>query len=84
MIMILSIFHTCFPADLTYTVEEGKSPGTYIGDIAADSKVMENISQQDKKVITFSQLQQDETDSSQYFQVSKKTVVYILPVSLET
>ena len=83
MIMILSIFHTCFPADLTYTVEEGKSPGTYIGDIAADSKVMENISQQDKKVITFSQLQQDETDSSQYFQVSKKTGKIYTTVTLD-
>ena len=73
MIMILSVFHTCLSADLTYTVDEGKSPGTYIGDIAADSKVMENISQQEKKLITFSQLQQGDTDNSQYFQVSQKT-----------
>ena len=72
-LLFLSVFHTCFSVDLFYTVEEGKSPGTYIGDIAADSKIMDDIPQEDKKLITFSQLQQGGTGSSQYFQVSKKT-----------
>ena len=70
--ILLCTLPMCLSVDLTYTVEEGKSPGTYIGDIAADSKIMNTIPQQDKKLITFSQLQ-GKVDSSQYFKVSKKT-----------
>ena len=70
--ILLCTLPICLSEDLIYTVEEGKSPGTYIGDIAADSKIMNDIPQQNKKLITFSQLQ-GKVDSSQYFQVSKKT-----------
>ena len=70
--ILLCILPICLSVDLSYTVEEGKSPGTYIGDIAIDSKIMDDIPQQDKNLITFSQLQ-GKVDSSQYFQVSKKT-----------
>ena len=70
--ILLCILPICHSVDLTYIVEEGKSSGTYIGDIATDSKIMDDVSQQDKKLITFSQLQ-GKVDSSQYFQVSKKT-----------
>ena len=70
--ILLCTLPICLSVDLTYTMEEGKSPGSYIGDIAADSKIMNDIPQQDKKLITFSQLQ-GKIDSSQYFQVSMKT-----------
>ena len=70
--ILLCTLPICLSVDLIYTVEEGKTPGTYIGDIAADSKIMNNIPEKDKKLITFSQLQ-GKVDSSQYFQVSKKT-----------
>ena len=70
--VLLCTLPTSLSVDLTYSVEEGKSPGTYIGDIAADSKIINDIPQQDKKLITFSQLQ-GKVDTSQYFQVSKKT-----------
>ena len=80
--IILCTLPICLSVDLTYTVEEGKSPGTYIGDIAADSKIMENIPQQDKKLITFSQLQ-GKVDNSQYFQVSKKTGKLYATVTLD-
>ena len=60
----------CQCAELTYTVEEGKNPGTFIGDIGADSKVKSNM--KDPNVITFNQLQQL-TGSSQLFRVYKKT-----------
>lgn len=43
MCTILSMLHICLCADLTYTIEEGKSPGTYLGDIAADLHIMESI-----------------------------------------
>ena len=70
--IIVCILPICHSVDLTYTMEEGKSPGTYIGDIAADSKIMNDIPQQEKKLISFSQLQ-SKIGNSQYFQVSKKT-----------
>ena len=82
-LLFLSVLHTCLCADLTYNVEEGKSPGTYIGDIAADSKIMNDLSQQDKKLITFSQLQQGGMDSSQYFRISRKTGKLYATVTLD-
>ena len=41
--ILLCTLPICFSVDLTYTVKEGKSPGTYIGDIAADSKIINDI-----------------------------------------
>ena len=67
---LIALLQICCGVDLTYTVEEGKSPGTYIGDISADSHVKINI--KDSSLITFNQLQQL-TGSSQLFRVSKKT-----------
>lgn len=71
--VLLTILHTSFCVDLTYYVEEGKSPGTYLGDIASDTHLMYNVPHKDRNLITFSQLQQDVTSSSQLFRVSKKT-----------
>ena len=59
--------------DLTFKVEEGKSPGTYLGDIAADSNVMDDVSIQDHSLITFSLMEHDGTNSSPLFRISKKT-----------
>uniref|UniRef100_A0A0L8GDS1 Cadherin domain-containing protein n=2 Tax=Octopus bimaculoides TaxID=37653 RepID=A0A0L8GDS1_OCTBM len=55
--------------DLAYPVQEEKSPGTYIGDIAADSQLLNSVSSQDHNLITFNQLSQKET--SQLFNISK-------------
>ena len=59
--------------DLTFKVDEGKSPGTYLGDIAADSNVMDDVAIQDQNLITFSLMEQDGTSSSPLFRISKKT-----------
>ena len=67
---MISVLPKCLCVDLTYTVEEGKSPGTYIGDIAADSQIAKDY--EDLNKITFNQLQQL-TGNSQLFRVSKKT-----------
>ena len=80
--ILLCTLPICLSVDLTYTAEEGKSSGSYIGDIAADSKIMNDISQQNKNLITFSQLQGN-VDSSQYFQVSKKTGKLYATVTLD-
>lgn len=70
---LLSILHGCFSVDLTYYVEEGKSPGTFLGDIAADTHVLDTVLPQDHHLVTFSLLQQGVTGTSQLFRVSKKT-----------
>ena len=67
---LLAVFNLCFCADLIYNVEEEQSPGTYIGNIATDSLVMDNIPLKDHKHIIFSQLQKRR---SQLFRVGKST-----------
>ena len=67
---LLAVFNLCFCADLIYNVEEEQSPGTYIGNIAMDSLVMDNIPLKDHKHITFTQLQKRK---SQLFRVGKNT-----------
>ena len=67
------VLQKCLCADLTYKVEEGKSPGTYVGNIATDSNVMDTVSTQDHNLVRFSQLQKGVQGSSQLFQISKKT-----------
>ena len=69
----LSLIQTCRGADLTYYVEEGKSPGTYLGDIAADIHLVDIVEPEEYHLISFSQLKQDIMGSSQLFHVSKKT-----------
>lgn len=71
--VLLSVVYRCLCADLTYYVEEGKGPGTFVGDIAADSHLLDNIPIKDRSLITFSQLQLRWTGSSQLFSVNKKT-----------
>ena len=73
LVLSLSIISTSLSIDLTYIMEEGKTPGTYIGNIAADSKVMDNVAFKDQKLIKFRQLQQDVVEQSQLFKVSEKT-----------
>ena len=68
----LTILPTYLCVDLIYKVEEGKSPGTFIGDIAADSNVMDNVPFKDKKLIRFTKLQ-DVTEEPQLFKVSQNT-----------
>ena len=70
---VLLYFHVCQSVDLSFKVEEGKSPGTYLGDIAADSNVMDDVAIQDQNLITFSLMEQDGTSSSPLFRISKKT-----------
>ena len=66
--LLVSVLHRCQCADLIYYVEEGKSPGTLVGDIAADSHLMDSVPPHERQLITFSQL----TGGSQLFRVSKE------------
>ena len=74
---------TCLATDLTYTIQEGKNPGTLVGDIATDSHIFEDIPSQQHNLITFSQLQKSGTGSSQYFHISKKTGKLYTSVTLD-
>ena len=70
--MVLSAVHLCFGADLTYYVEESKGPDTFIGDIASDSNVMDNIPLQDYNLIKFSILQQSGDGNFKLFKSTGK------------
>ena len=71
--IILLILQRCACLDLTYYVKEGMNPGTYLGNIAADSHILDTVAPQDRKLITFSLLQQGEQESPQLFRVSEKS-----------
>ena len=71
--ILFHVFHLSFCVDLILKVEEGKSPGTYLGDIAADSTVMDDVAIQDQNLISFNLMEQDGTSSSPLFRISKKT-----------
>ena len=71
--LLLSIFHRSLCVDLTYSVEEGRGPGVYVGNIAADSHLLDNIPTHERSLITFSLLQTRQAGSSPLFHVSEKT-----------
>ena len=71
--MLFAVMHYCLCVDLTYYVEEGKSPNTYLGDIAADTHLMDDVTFKEQKQITFSQLQKGVSGNSKLFHVSKNT-----------
>ena len=71
--ILLMALHVCLCVDLTYYVEEGKSPNTYLGDIAADTHLMDDVTLKEQKQITFSQLQKGVNGNSKLFRVSKNT-----------
>ena len=70
---LLSVLHISSCVDLIYHIEEGKSPGTYIGDLATDSQVKKDISPEEEDLIQFNLLLQAETGSSPLFHISKKS-----------
>lgn len=71
--LLLSILHSCLCVDLTYYVEERKSPGTLVGDIAADSHLMDSVPQNDRSLIRFDQLGEGVAGRTLLFRVPKKT-----------
>lgn len=81
--VLLSVLHAYLCIDLTYYVEEGKNSGVLVGDIAADSHLLDSVPHQDRGLITFSQLQQDTTSGSPLFRVSKNGKLYTIQ-SLDT
>lgn len=61
----------CLSADVNYTIEEETSTGTYLGNIATDSGVMNEVSEKEKPLLRFLRLSQ--AGSAQLFNVSETT-----------
>eukprot|EP00106_Octopus_bimaculoides_P013935 XP_014781377.1 PREDICTED: protocadherin alpha-3-like [Octopus bimaculoides] len=71
--IVLSVVHCVLTIDLTYHVEEERSPGTYVADIAADSKLLDNVKPSDQHLITFSQFKRK---VAQIFNITKTGKLY--------
>ncbi|XP_052828949.1 cadherin-related tumor suppressor-like [Octopus bimaculoides] len=71
--IVLSMVHCVLTIDLTYHVEEERSPGTYVADIGADSKLLDNVKQSDQHLITFSQFKRK---VAQLFNITKTGKLY--------
>ncbi|XP_014782969.1 protocadherin alpha-3, partial [Octopus bimaculoides] len=71
--IVLSMVHCILTIDLTYHVEEERSPGTYVADIAADSKLLDNVKPSDQHLITFSQFKRK---VAQLFNITKTGKLY--------
>ncbi|XP_014782863.1 putative protocadherin beta-18 [Octopus bimaculoides] len=76
-IFVVSTFlHSCSSVDLTYYVEEGKLPGTYLGDIATDAQEIHILLLKDHSQITFEELPQRQTSSTALFNVTRSGKLY--------
>lgn len=77
LLLIMSTLPGCFCVDFTYHVEEGKNPGTLVGDIATDTNMMNKVDVQDQNEILFTLLQQQNiTGNSPLFRVSNTGKLY--------
>ncbi|GAB1604329.1 protocadherin beta-16-like isoform X1 [Argonauta hians] len=69
--VLLLIVETSLCVDLVYRIDEGSGPGTFVGDIAADTKLLSNISPKGDSNIWFSQLHQGNSNNLQLFNIAK-------------
>ncbi|XP_014775153.1 protocadherin beta-15 isoform X1 [Octopus bimaculoides] len=70
-LLLLLFLPEGFTVDLTYHIEEERSPGTFIGDIAADSPLLNGFLIDEHERISFSQLQRKVSGTSQLFNITK-------------
>ncbi|XP_052829003.1 protocadherin beta-15 isoform X2 [Octopus bimaculoides] len=74
--LMLICLHTCLCVDFTYYIMDDSRPGTYLGNVGADTHLMDSLPPEEHSLIRFSQLQKDRTDNSQLFNVSKTGEIY--------
>ncbi|CAI9732465.1 protocadherin beta-15-like [Octopus vulgaris] len=76
-IFVLQIFYqTCFCTDFIYYVKEGRSPDSYLGDIATDTHLMDSILSKDYSSIRFNQLQKNVLSDNQLFKVTNTGKIF--------
>lgn len=71
--LFLVVLNLSYSLDFTYYVEDGKSPGAFVGDIAYDTHVLDSLLPQDRKLVRFSQMREETIGTSQLFRVSRNT-----------
>ncbi|GAB1604328.1 protocadherin beta-15-like isoform X2 [Argonauta hians] len=74
--LLLLLLETSLCADRVYRIEEEKDPGTFVGDIAADTTLLGINSPRDDHNIWYSQLNQGNTNTSKLFNVTKTGKLY--------
>ncbi|GAB1603635.1 protocadherin beta-6-like isoform X2, partial [Argonauta hians] len=84
LLYIVTFLTLSFPqvlcVDVVYHVEEGRSPATYIGNIATNTKLLDNVQMKDRNKVWFSIIQQIGADKAQLFNVSKNGKLYTAQV----
>ncbi|XP_014789295.1 protocadherin beta-6 isoform X2 [Octopus bimaculoides] len=78
--VLLSFLSKILCVDLVYHVEEGRSHSTYIGNIATNTKLLDNVQMKDRNKVWFSIIQQSGTADKQLFNVSKNGKLYTAQV----
>ncbi|XP_014768892.1 protocadherin beta-4 [Octopus bimaculoides] len=75
---IFLIFIWCCSAtiDLTYSIEEEKPSASYVGDIAADSNIANELDTENLGPIAFNQLQQTMVDTPSLFNITRAGKLY--------
>ncbi|GAB1604046.1 protocadherin gamma-A4-like [Argonauta hians] len=76
IVFIFVFLHDSTCVDLVYHVEEGKNIGTYIANIASDSRLWNILSLKYRNLVTFNQFTQRSTRGSQLFNVTKTGKLY--------
>lgn len=71
--LLFFYFPWCQAIDLTYSIEEGKSPSTYIGNVALDSHLLDGVLPEDQKLLRFSQMEHGLTGNTLLFRVGKNS-----------
>ncbi|GAB1604372.1 hypothetical protein Ahia01_000718600 [Argonauta hians] len=73
--LIIYIIQCCVCEDIVYTIEENKAQGTYVGDVAVDSRILETIPVSEKAQLQFrfDILKEDLNGNSTLFTVAEFT-----------
>ncbi|XP_014775142.1 protocadherin beta-15 [Octopus bimaculoides] len=76
---IYCLFHVCLCVDIIYYVEEEKHSGSFIGDIATDSHMFDEMTSENTD-LSFSELKRKISMKSQLFNVTKNGKLYTAQV----
>ncbi|XP_014778547.1 protocadherin-17 isoform X2 [Octopus bimaculoides] len=78
--LVLIFTNISSSVDITYDVEEGARKGTFIGDVAADTQLLNSFPHREHRLVTFNQLQPKTLTTTRLFNVSKNGKLYTAEV----